>query len=84
KYTLNSNEKCLKVIDMFRTPSSSKGAKKWYKDWYKEQCKFWGSKSEIVWKKWASENKDACDKFRQQFLKILRKASPEQIPKPQS
>ncbi len=66
------------------TSSSSEEAKKWYKNWYKDQRPFWGRKDKIVWEKWANNNKDACDNFRQQFLRILRRVSPEQIQTPQS
>ena len=62
-------------------PSTSKKAKTWYKDWYKEQCPFWGLMDRIVYNKWASGNKEECKEFCRDFFKILKKVSSEQIPK---
>ena len=55
-------------------------AKRWYKDWYKKQSLFWGQMDNIVYKKWANDNKLECEKFIKDFFKVLKKVSKEQIP----
>lgn len=61
--------------------STSKKAKNWYKNWYKKQSPFWGRMNNIVYKKWAIDNKGDCKDFCQKFFKILKRVSQEQIPK---
>ena len=62
-------------------PRTSKKAKKWYKKWYEMQSPFWGRMNNIAYKKWAIDNKDECEEFCREFFKLLKKISPEQIPK---
>jgi len=62
-------------------PSTLRDAKKWYKKWYKNQSPFWGRMNKIVYEKWANDNKDECKKFCRKFFTILKRVSPEQIPK---
>jgi len=62
-------------------PSTKEEAKKWYKKWYKEQKLHWGRMEKIVYNKWAIDNKDKCKEFCQEFFKILKRVSSEQIPK---
>ena len=63
------------------TSKEAKEAKEWYKDWYKKQSPFWGVMDKIVYNKWANDNKEECNEFCLKFLKILKRVSPEQIPK---
>lgn len=62
-------------------PLGSNEAKAWYKNWYKEQSKFWGASNRIAFSKWTEINKDSCRQFCQEFFKVLRRVSSEAIPK---
>ncbi|MGR3179309.1 MAG: AAA family ATPase [Candidatus Anammoxibacter sp.] len=63
------------------TPTTSPDAKQWYKKWYQEQSQFWGQMDSIAYKKWGSENKNKCKSFCDDFFKILKRVSSENIPK---
>lgn len=52
--------------------STSQDEKKWYKKWYEEQSKYWGEMNNIVYGKWAGDNKGLCKDFCLQFFKILK------------
>lgn len=68
------------IVKAGKVPSSEE-AKAWYKKWYKEQSKFWGTSNRIAFSKWADTNKDLCKHFCQEFFKVLRRVSHEAIPK---
>ncbi|MEK7699405.1 MAG: hypothetical protein AAB332_03290, partial [Planctomycetota bacterium] len=69
------------IIKQEKIPQEAKEAKKWYKNWYKAQSPYWGRANKIAFSKWASNNKELCGEFCREFFKILKRISPEAIPK---
>lgn len=69
------------ILKQETTPTVPNERKKWYKNWYKKQSKFWGRSSKIAFSKWANNNKELCKQFCQEFFKILKQVSPEALPK---
>lgn len=46
--------------------------KKWVKNWYKEQSRYWGQGNLKLFKSWAQANKPECLKFCIKFIKLLK------------
>jgi predicted ATPase len=69
------------IIKPGKVPTDSKEAKEWYKDWYRQQSKYWGRSNKLAFTKWAENNNGLCRIFCQEFFKILRSVSSEPIPR---
>lgn len=64
-----------------KVPADPNEAKKWYKIWYNEQSKYWGRGNRKAFSQWAINNKELCVEFCREFFKILKRISPDAIPK---
>lgn len=54
--------------------------KKWVKDWYGEQSKYWGRGNEKLFKSWVASHKQECLDFCNKFLKLLKARYKGEIP----
>jgi len=55
--------------------------KKWVKNWYREQSKYWGRGNEKLFKSWVAAHKAGCLEFCEKFLKLLKARYKGEIPK---
>lgn len=69
------------ILKPGKIPKEPIEAKKWYKNWYKAQSRYWGMAKKIAFSKWASNNKALCRDFCREFLKTFKRISHEDIPK---
>lgn len=55
--------------------------KKWVKDWYKKQSRYWGRGNYKVFKSWIQAHKSECFDFCNKFLKLLKARYRGEIPR---
>jgi len=55
--------------------------KKWVKNWYKGQSKYWGDGNKKLFKSWVAAHKAECRDFCTKFLKLLKARYKGEIPK---
>ena len=55
--------------------------KKWVKEWYKKQSKYWGRGNRVVFKSWVQGHKSECLEFCEKFIKLLKNKYKGEIPK---
>ena len=55
--------------------------KEWVKSWYKEQSKYWGRGSNLVFRRWIKQNKDEAKNFCKRFCQRLNVVCDGTIPK---
>lgn len=75
-----SYSKQVAIIKPGKVPPDPNDAKKWYKNWYEDQSKYWGKGNRKAFLKWAINNKELCREFCREFFKILKRISPDAIP----
>ncbi len=77
----NGYSRQVAILKPGKIPTEPNEAKKWYKNWYKTQSQYWGRANKVAFSKWVTSNKVLCKEFCQEFFKILKRISPEAIPK---